>query len=224
MNQNIFWLNKPEILLNNAYIFDIVPSNTNDIYENLNAITRFVIIVTIISYILTNNEKLITYFIMSIICILLIYFYYKNKDNRSREGFSSKNEFINSLKNMTSVVTESNPEFTSPTKNNPMMNVLMTDYVDNPQKPEALPSFNKTVEKVVNEKVKENLDKRLFQNLGDEIQFEHFMRNFNTMPWSTIPNDQTAFAQFCYGGMKSCKEVDNDGLTCMKNNERYILR
>jgi hypothetical protein len=32
------------------------------------------------------------------------------------------------------------------------------------------------------------------------------MRNFYSTPNTTIPNDQKAFAEFCYGDMISCKE------------------
>ena len=41
------------------------------------------------------------------------------------------------------------------------------------------------------------------------------MRQFHTMPNTKIPNDQNAFAKFCYGDMKSCKDGDD---LCTRNN------
>ena len=42
------------------------------------------------------------------------------------------------------------------------------------------------------------------------------MRQFYTMPSTTIPNNQGDFGKFCYGDMPSCKEGDE--LQCTKNN------
>ena len=38
------------------------------------------------------------------------------------------------------------------------------------------------------------------------MDYDTFSRNFHTMPNTTNPNDQKAFAEFCYGNMRSCKE------------------
>ena len=56
-------------------------------------------------------------------------------------------------------------------------------------------------------------------NLGDSFMFDKSMRAFHAMPNTRIPNDQGAFANFCYGNMPSCKEGDKD--MCEKNNFRY---
>ena len=60
--------------------------------------------------------------------------------------------------------------------------------------------------------------KKLFEDLGDNLSFEHTMRSFHAMPNTTIPNAQKAFAEFCYGNMPSCKEGDVDA--CSKINRR----
>jgi hypothetical protein len=54
----------------------------------------------------------------------------------------------------------------------------------------------------------EKINKKLFKDLGEAIEFEDSMRIWNTNPSTTIPNDQEAFAQFCFGSMKSCKTGD----------------
>ena len=103
-----------------------------------------------------------------------------------------------------------------PTRQNPLMNVMPTDYRENPQRKAAAPINNPNIEQEVNEAVKSSLDPKLFRNLGDNLTFQHSMRTFNAQPATTIPNNQKAFRDFCYGNMKSCKEGDE--LQCTKNN------
>ena len=101
------------------------------------------------------------------------------------------------------------------------MNVTLDQITYEPERKAAAPAYNKVVETEINESVKENLDKKLFRNIGDDIDFEASMRNFHTNPSTTIPNNQKEFAEFCYGKMTSCKE-GND-FACMKGNFRHIL-
>ena len=68
----------------------------------------------------------------------------------------------------------------------------------------------------INQKAKN--DDRLFKDLGDNLSFQNNMRNFHSMPNTTIPNGQKAFAEFCYGNMPSCKDGDNE--QCSKINRR----
>ena len=44
---NTFWLNDPTILMNKKHISNIWPQKLNTLYENLNAMTRLVILLTI---------------------------------------------------------------------------------------------------------------------------------------------------------------------------------
>ncbi len=59
---------------------------------------------------------------------------------------------------------------------------------------------------------------KLFSNLGDNCEFEHSMRNFYATPNTRVNNDQEAFAKFCYGDMRSCKEGDE--FACSRNSTR----
>lgn len=70
------------------------------------------------------------------------------------------------------------------------------------------------------DKMDEKIRQKLFKNLGDSLDYDNFSRNFYTMPNTTNPNDQKAFAKFCYGDMKSCKEDACQGFmkSCKENN------
>ncbi len=108
-------------------------------------------------------------------------------------------------------------QFTFPTKQNPMMNVLLPEIQSNTQRHPAANSFDTFIEKLIN---KDGADPKIFGDLGDNISYAQSMRNFYTNPSTTIPNSQKDFADFCYGNMASCKDADY--LQCYKNNERYV--
>ena len=60
---------------------------------------------------------------------------------------------------------------------------------------------------------------KLFKDLGEQLMFEQSLRPFHSTPNTTIPNDQGAFAEFCYGSMVSCKE--GNSFACARNLPRY---
>lgn len=106
--------------------------------------------------------------------------------------------------------------FDKSTPSNPFSNVLLTDYENNPTKKNAPTSYNKYINADILGQAKEfvkqanpdqpDIADKLFKDLGEEFQFEQSMRPFYSNAATTIPNDQQAFADFCYGGMISCKE------------------
>ena len=56
--------------------------------------------------------------------------------------------------------------------------------------------------------------------MGSNFEFEQSLRPFHSTPSTTIPNDQGAFAEFCYGSMISCKEGNE--FACARNHARHI--
>lgn len=212
----IFWLKDPMSLLNKNYITNVIPSQDLSYDAKLNAITRLIIIICVLGYLLTRNIRIIISAIISIIGIIIMYNINKGKQNQKKIIGKALKEGFNSdiLYNL------SKSSMTTPTKENPLMNVMLPEIQDNPKRNMAAPSFAPKVEKEINESVKKNLDPKLFQDLGDNIEFDSSMRSFYATANTQIPNDQKAFAEFCYGGMKSCKE--GDGLACHTKNYRHI--
>jgi len=210
-----FWLENPNILLNKKHITDIWPNNDFGLAQKLNAITRLIIILTILGYFLTKSPYIPVSAIVSLIILVIIY---KSKGPKGiRRGI--KEGFVNSYKkepaNIKHILEK---EFTMPTKKNPAMNILMSEYKENPTRKPAAPAYNDEVHAEINEKAQKQ-DKRLFANLGDNLAFENSMRNFHAMPNTQIPNNQREFAEFCYGNMPSCKE--GSALQCTKNNALF---
>lgn len=102
-----------------------------------------------------------------------------------------------------------------PTKDNPFMNVLMTDYGSNPGRPRACRFEGK-----VKEEVKKNFDHNLYRDVDDIFHKKASDRQFYTTASTTIPNDVGTFGQWLYGTPKTCKEGNGNG--CYKNMYRSI--
>jgi hypothetical protein len=209
-----FWLENPNTLLNKNYITEIWPNSDFNLARKLNAITRLIIILTILGYFFTKSPYIPVSALVSIVILVIIY--------KTKMKTEKVEEFVGSFKKRDAAVKDLDTilqkEFTMPTKKNPVMNVLMTEYSENPKRKPAAPSYNEVVEEEINEKAQRK-DNKLFKNLGDNLSFEHSMRNFYAMPNTKIPNNQKDFAMFCYGNMPSCKE--GSALQCSKNNALF---
>jgi hypothetical protein len=208
MKEVEFWLNNPLILLKKEYIDELFPNKEYCMERKMNALTRVVILLTILGYLLTKSQKLLISSILTIIIIIILYYSQRNKEKKVK--VKNIKELLNSQEGFTNprLYELTKEGFTKPSNNNPLMNVGMTEYKENPNRKEAAPAYNVAVEKEINENVKKNLDPRLFKDLGDDLYFEQSMRQFYSTPNTTIPNNQKEFAEFCYGGMLSSKEGD----------------
>jgi len=212
----VFWFNNPKILFDKNHIHELWPSKDLDYVAKLNAVTRVVLILAIFGLVTGNYMKILMATAITLVIIVIMHNSKKNesikkqlKEKMIKEGFTNKPE--PSLIRKTAI---------APTKNNPLMNVLLTDIKYNPKREAAQASFNPEVEKKINESAGNvGPDPKLFTDLGDAISFEQSMQRFYTTANSRVANDQKAFAEFCYGNMPSCKSGDNSA--CMKNNPRW---
>ncbi len=192
--------------------------------EKINAITRLVIILTLLGFLVTQSYNFLFTGLVTLGVIAALYYAKEYKqDNKgvvqsTAEGFTNP-EVYQALKS----------NFTNPTNKNPFMNVLLPEIQDNPTRKMAAPAYNRAVEKQINEDtenfVVSNFDndpqikKKLFSNLGDSLEFENFGQyNFYATANTRVPNDQKSFADFCYGDMVSGKEGNDFAL--MRNNPR----
>ena len=208
-----FWLNNPNILFKSDEISHIWPTSDMSFEDKLNSITRLVILLTIVGYLITKNNKIILSGIITLGAIILLY-KLKTKNNKN-EGFTNA-DIYSILKT----------DFTEPTVVNPVMNILLPEINDNPNRKEAAPAYNPLVEANINNQTKQfvvnnfndpAIEERLFNDLGDNFTFDQSMRTWNTMPSTTIPNDQKGFTDYCYGDMIACRDIDNNELACVRN-------
>ena len=232
MNTTQFWINQPSVLLDRDDIADLWPTPLMSVEQKLNAITRLVLLLTILGFLVTNNINIIFTGVITLAIFVILYKTQYNLNSVSSAGAdanpSKKEGFVNSqMYNMLK------PHLTTPTIQNPMMNVLLPEISYNPVRDEAAPAYNPEVEKDINHSTEgyvvldfeprnmteaEKLRKKLFADLGDKYEFDDSMRMFYTNPSTTIPNDQKGFAEFCFGDMISCKQGNE--MACQRFNPR----
>lgn len=218
--QDTFWLNDPTILFNKDSVGQVWPSRDMSVNEKLNAITRLVILLTILGYLVTGNFRVIVTGVVTIVAVAILKYLKKDKDLKNSISKASKEGFSTLDKS-----TLEKLRLEKPTNKNPMMNVLLPQIQDQPNRPPAAPAFNPVVVEDINKKTQEmivnnfdnknGIDERLFKDLGDSFQFDRSMIQFNATANTTVPNDQNSYAEFCYGDMISCKEGNE--LACSRS-------
>jgi hypothetical protein len=233
-----FWSNDPTILFNKEYVLQMWPSSNMTYEEKLNAITRLVIIMTLLGYIATMSKNMILIGFTTIVLIFALYKLRRQKVtrdilNESKEGFSGIDVKNQEAKIITpdTLQTYLKSDFTQVDKKNPLGNVLLTEIMDNPTRKSAPPSFNTEVYDDINVSTKKmvqslnpgikNTNKQLYGDLGEQFEFDQSQWSFYSTPNTKIPNDQGAFANYLYGDMPSCR--DGDAFACIQDNIRYNL-
>ena len=182
----------PREIFQTKELLNFWPTATQTARERVAATTRFILYATCIIYIINRDVRV---FALGILALAILYYLMTMNmisDGKMRPSFTDGR-----------VPGPLRGEVTLPTLNNSMGNVLLSDYVDNPDRPAAAwyPSMRAEV-----------------QNTWSQIHpFERQRdaeRNFYTMPSSTIPNDQAAFAYGAYGKPFAPKCHDQGGAAC----------
>jgi Family of unknown function (DUF5762) len=224
-----FWGLNPNVLLDSTTIFEFFPIESMTYEQKLNAITRSVLVLTIVSFAYSQSYRLLAISTISLLAICLLF--YAHHRTCSKEGFGDDNEkAVQQFLEEKALFNNQSNTFVSPTSQNPLSNVLIPEYEYDPNRHPAPPSYNTKVESEILEKAKQmvqesnpgqpDIAKKLFTDLADEFEFEQSMRPFFSTANTMIPNDQGAFAQFCYGNMVSCKE--GNMFACARNDmSRY---
>jgi hypothetical protein len=235
-----FWSNDPTVLLNKENIFELWPT-TNMCYEQkLNAISRLVILITLLGYFMTMSLRVLVIGVLTLSIIFILFKLRKQKVTKDmlHEGFSSAPLVTDNSASYINPVTLDailKTEFKEGNKKNPFSNVLLTQIVDDPERKSAPPSFNVDVDESITQNVKKavqlmnpgikNTNKQLFGDLYQDFELTQSNRQFFSTANTRVENDQSAYAQFLYNDLKySGKESTPEGaLTRIKDNYRYTL-
>lgn len=213
-----FWSEDPNILFRSLEFFPVDSMTYN---QNLNAISRLVILFTVFGFLFTRNTRLLFIGGITLVAIYILYTMNATKNKKQTEHFSNvvKELFHDDL-------PSASDTFMEPSSQNPFSNVLMPDYEYNPDKKPAPPSYiGDTILEQAKKTVVElnpgqpDIADKLFRDLGEQLVFEQSLRPFYSNASTTIPNDQQAFAEFCYGSMISCKEGNQ--FACARNLSRH---
>jgi len=230
------WFDDPTILFNKNYIFELWPTMDMCYEQKINAISRLIILITILGYILTTSQRIVAVGVLTLVVVYILFKTRKQKitNEMLNEGFTSQTNV--------DVVGEPVPldavlktEFKQGNKKNPFSNVLLTQIGDEPDRKSAPPTFNVDVDEDITKNVKraiqmmnpgiKNTNKQLFGDLYQEFQLDRFSRQLYSTPNTRVENDQSAYAQYLYNDLKySGKESTPEGaIARVQDNYRYTL-
>ena len=82
-----FWLNDPTILLNKNQLTEVWPSNQLSFERKLNAITRLIIVLTLLGFLATKSMKILVTTSITLVVLVIIY---KNQKNKKKELLNFK--------------------------------------------------------------------------------------------------------------------------------------
>ena len=236
-----FWSNDPTILFNKDYMFELVPTSSMKFERKLNALTRIIILLTLIGFILTAQIKIL---FVGVATLGLIFFLYRLRKHKiihsmiaDKEGFSAneRKKMVQTTTNPVTLEKVLKDNFHETNKRNPFGNVLLPEITYDPNRKSAPPAFNPDVYDDINKSAKQaiqmlnpgikNTNKQLFGDLWHNYDFENSsMRQFFSTPNTRVTNDQGAFSQFLYGNMISSKESNEGGaLARVQDSYRYTL-
>jgi hypothetical protein len=190
-----FWLDDYKILFYKDNLSEFFPTINMTLIEKLNSIFRLSIYLSILLYLCTNNY--LYFYIMLIVGLFTCYIYYNQKDNIELYFNSIKNSNENII---TERVLENNTDIT-PTVENPFMNINL--ITDDKKKDASPPSWN---DEDMQKNIEDKFGYNLYRDVGDLYGKSNSQRQYYTVPSTTIPNNQTSFAKWCYNTGPTCKE------------------
>jgi hypothetical protein len=235
-----FWSNQPTILFNKEYIFELWPTSDMCYEQKLNAITRLVILITILGYILTMSMRILGVGVITLIIIFVLFTMRKQKVTKEKlnEGFKMQDYAVPNDSYVNPVTLDSvlKSEFKEGNKKNPFSNVLLTQIGDNPERKSAPPSFNVDVSEDITRNVKKavqmmnpdikDTNKQLYGDLWQNFLLDDSNRVFYSNANTRVePGDQSAFAQYLYNDLKFSSHLDTPegAISRVKDSYRYTL-
>ena len=185
-----FWYEDPDILFSEDRLIEFIPLSDHTPEEWLNATVRFSTYASVLFYIF--KREWIMFMLPFITMCMTYYFYYRNKEYYD-------------------INDDDHFPCARPSKDNPLMNILVSDlgYNQNRKKACDVNHVKKDIQKYFN--------RNRYRNAFDILEGEAIERQFYTNPVTTIPNKQDDFANWLYNEKKdTCKtnigncEVDED--------------
>jgi hypothetical protein len=193
MSRETFWLDDPANLFTNWSRF--LPTNDMTVPEALNAVVRFTIYSTVLITVITQK----TWYLLLIPLVMLASVFLVKMFPRTqilKETFSAGGSSV---------------RYATPTPSNPFMNVLFTDYVDNPERPPAPDVTSDAVKQSIEEAFSKTSD--LFMDTSNKFGLMQSARQWVSQAATTIPNDLEGFQKF----------LNKDNVSQKLDSESYVI-
>lgn len=204
---DLFWYDDPSILFAKDRLIEFFPTKDMTTNEKLNALSRMFIYMGIIMLIVFHNYLLTFIPIVGLAIIFMLFYNDKELHRINVEKFDMQIKQELGLKpEIPLKIDDVGNICQRPTPNNPFMNVLISDYTDNPNRPPPCSQADDDVK----EETKKYFDYNLYKDVEDVWDKSNSQRQYVTLPGQTIPNDRDSFQKWLYKSTKVCKDGDQD--------------
>lgn len=226
---NTFWINNYEVIFMDGNYTKFIPKKNMTYIEKLNSLSRlaFYFFIVLLLFGDTNHENYKWIFIPVLILLttLILFKLDEKEKNMKKEKEEHKKNITVEKPNITpeetyksekkavkECLTCKTGKCRESTKNNPFMNVLLTDFEEDPQRPEACDLEDTDIM----DKAYDGFYEGLYRDVSDVFEQKNSQRTYYTTPSTTIPNDTKSFAEWLYGVPETCK-TDNNFCNALNN-------
>lgn len=184
-----FWLNDYSILYRADKVTEFFPTISMNLAEKLNALVRLSIYLGVILLLIKGNYLYLYIPLITMAASVVIYKTYSKSEGYEQNKLNTPSTRVKKQKTV------------KPTIDNPFMNINL--ITDDRKRESATLSFDKPK---LQEEIEEKFNYNLYRDVSDLYGKNNSQREFYTAPSTTIPNDQTSFAKWCYSTGSTCKE------------------
>ena len=192
--------------------------NNINYYTNISQFYREYIFVTVVIFlaciVFANSWNTVT-FVMIVVAMVYVIIWIINyivaKVNTTKHIPEIIKEHFDINQNTPIYIDQYDCVCQAPSADNPFMNVLVSDWDDNPFRPKACNPMDPAVEKRINDFFYSN---PAFINPHDIYQTHNDQHQWYTQPATTIPYDREGWMNDAYRNMTSCK---SDQYACANN-------
>lgn len=186
------WFRDPRGFFADDRLAHFLPESNTTLAVQLNALMRLALYSSVL-LILFRRYSLAVYVPIGVAALTFVMYVSVPKEgagSKKREGLHAEEG------------TREGAACMVPTADNPFMNILLTEYSANPRRPAACDLSAGGAAARTDSLFQQNL----FRDVDDVFDRRASSHNFYAMPNTQIPNDQGAFAKWCYGTGPTFKE------------------
>lgn len=175
-----FWYTEPNVLFRQDTWYMFVPQPTMTVREALNAVVRFSVYLAALLFVTSRDPWYLT--IIPIVMVLTVFLHrtFPQAKKIVSEGFTSGPV----------VSGYTGDERSRPTPDNPFMNPMLTDILDNPERPPAAEITSTATRDEVNEAFAQTSN--IYMDTTDMFNLVQSQRNFHAVP----TDDHEGFLKF----------------------------
>jgi len=221
-----YWFQDLKEILDVDKMNQFLPSTDMSYSEKVNAIVRLSWYVGILGGIINANFLYLYIPVITMIITYVLYLFRQEtlkkqiKVEKERRALINKKNGVvdasNELEELDDELLEKFEDYleskqcTQPNPHNPFANPMPFD--DRKRKP----ACNTLRNPLMKQRVEVAFDDGVFRDVNDIFDKNNAKRQFNTLPATTYPHDQTSFANWLYKRPPTCKE--GNGAQCVANN------